>query len=136
MMQADFLDFFPQFTAFAAAHPKVITEYLAQAHNVCSADRWEDMQDEGIRLYTAHKITMYLRTAAGSNIEATDAQLVAAGEAKGLKTNKSVGGVSVGISESTATVGVEGWNEFKLTEYGIQFMSKARLLFPMGVYVI
>lgn len=131
MTAETFLAFYPQFTSAPEA---VLAEYLTQAQGICSEDRWCDMANEGIRLYTAHKLTLYLRTFVASG--ATNAQVAAAGEAKGMKTNKSVGGVSIGMSESSATTGIEGYGDFKTTEYGIQFMTKARLVGLGGMYVL
>jgi hypothetical protein len=131
--EAEFTEFYPQFAVVVTAHPKVIAEYLKQAHNICDDDRWMDMRDEGIRLYVAHKLTLYLKTLTAN--DASDAQIAAAGDAKGIKTNKAVAGVSVGMAESSATSGLPGWGAFKTTEYGIQFMTLARMVGMGGMYV-
>ena len=66
---------------------------------------------------------------------ATEAQVAAAGAAKGITTNKSVGGVSVGMAESSATAVIEGWGAFKTTEYGVQFLTMARMVGMGGLYI-
>jgi len=133
MTATEFTTFYPQFKKIATDHAPVVEEYLAQAHNICDEDRWMDMRNEGIRLYTAHKLTLYLKTITAENVP--DAQVAAAGDAKGIKTNKTVAGVSVGMAESSATTGIPGYGAFKTTEYGIQFMTMARMVGMGGMYV-
>lgn len=126
----NFKTFYPQFSNMPA---EVLNEYFRLAQLICDPERWLEMTDEGVRLYTAHKCTLYLRTKAPDN--APNAMVAAMGEAKGIKTNKAVGGVSVGMSESSATTGITGWGDFKTTEYGIQFMTMARQVGIGGMYV-
>ena len=133
MTVSEFIAFYPQFKKIADDRSPVVEEYLAQAHSICDEDRWLDMRNEGIRLYAAHKLTLYLKTLTAEG--ATDAQIASAGDAKGIKTNKSVAGVSLGMAESSATTGIEGWGAFKTTEYGIQFMTLARMIGMGGMYI-
>lgn len=130
MTAEDFKTFYPQFNTTPES---VLSEYLSQAEAICTEDRWQDMRNEGIRLYVAHKLTLYLRTKTAEG--ATDAQVASAGAAKGIVTNKSVAGVSVGMSESSATTAITGWGAFKTTEYGIQFLTLARIVGIGGMYV-
>ncbi len=133
MTVTEFTTFYPEFNKLATDRPPVVEEYLLQAHSICDEERWMDMRNEGIRLYIAHKLTLYLKTITAEN--ATDAQIAVSGDAKGIKTNKAVGGVSVGMAESSATAAIEGWGAFKTTEYGIQFMTLARMVGIGGMYV-
>ena len=60
MTQAEFTAFYPQFAGFTPA--VVLTEYIRQANKRFAVFSEEDAE-EARRLYTAHKLTMYARTA-------------------------------------------------------------------------
>ena len=60
MTQAEFTAFYPQFAGFTPA--VVLTAYIRQANARFSSFTEEDAE-EARRLYTAHKLTMYARTA-------------------------------------------------------------------------
>ena len=60
MSPAEFTAFYPQFAGFTPA--VVMTEYIRQANARFSGFVPEDAE-EARRLYTAHKLTMYARTA-------------------------------------------------------------------------
>lgn len=128
---ADFLSFYPQFAA--AMPPLVLDEYIAQANIHLAPSIWGDWLAEGRRLYTAHKCTQYLKTAAPE--EAEGSQVAKAGAAKGTVMSKSVGGVSLSYGESRSSAGLSGWGDLKETEYGLALLSLARRLYPGAVYI-
>ena len=125
MTQADFLAFYPQFTGFEPA--SVLPVYCSQANARFSAFTAEDAE-EARRLYTAHKLTMYARTALTGR-EAGMAAIAAAGEAPQRMTGKKVGEVSVtyaaGASASFSAVSA-ALADLPETAYGLQLLALIR----------
>ena len=134
MTSAEFLSFYPQFSAT----PNVVLEtYVDQANN--RFDEFCDAQEEARRLYIAHKLTLYAQTYApapseGENTGVVMSRLSGAGvSAQAL--SKSVGGVSVSKSEGSATSGLTGWAEWKQTEFGLQLIGLAKIAVAGGRYI-
>ena len=61
--------------------------------------------------------------------------VIKAAETKGLVASKSVDGVSVSYDFSTALSDLDGWADWKTTEYGIQFVTLAKNFMRGGMYV-
>jgi hypothetical protein len=84
-------------------------------------------------LFIAHFCILYMRSMTDSGSSA--AQVVNAGQLKGLAASKSVGGVSVSYDFSQATQGLDNWAEWKSTEYGAQLATLVKLYSPRSIYI-
>lgn len=106
--------------------------FIDMANNVVKESRWHGMWKEGMRLYIAHHVTLYLGTPREG---ATKTQLSAASKVPGTVTNKAVGAVSVGYDATQATSDLTGWAAYKLTTYGTQFATLAKLYGKGGMFI-
>ena len=133
MTLADFTAFYPQFTGFTPA--VVAQEYLIQANA-----RFESFgadAEEARRLYLAHKLTLYARTALPDGTTPTKQAIAAAGQAQQRIASKKVGEVAVtyssGTSSSSAAVSTD-FADLTETDFGLQLLSLIRL-YSRSVYV-
>ena len=110
----------------------ILELYIRQAHAVVKHSRWKQLWIEGMRLYTAHFLTLYITTPTeGTSRDA----LLNASRPQGAVTGKSVENVSVSYDVSQSTGDLKGWASWKTTEYGAQFATLARMLGKGGMYV-
>jgi len=112
---------------------EVVEMYIEFAHSSVRKWRWRDSWKVGISLFVAHFIELYMRVMVDPGCDAAD--VVNAGQTKGLVASKSVGGVSVSYNFEQALQGLEEWGEFLSTEYGAQFATLARLVSPRTIYL-
>ncbi len=138
---ADFLGFYPQFGSIDEAGtvtgpvPKaVIQAYLTLANASVIQARWLDAWSVGMANFIAHFCELYLMasTPTGASAKA----VVAAGEARGLKTGKSAGDVSVNVDFNAIAQDLGGWAAWKLTIYGQQFATMGKLMGMGGAVVL
>ena len=128
----DFRKIMPAFTAEIIPDEQ-LQHFIDLAQAVVKEARWMSLWREGMRLYIAHFVTLFLETPPEG---ATRQQILNGGKLQGNKTSKSVGQVSVGYDNgSQATSDLEGWAAWKLTTYGVQFATYARLIGMGGMYV-
>lgn len=103
----------------------LINFWMAAALLRLPADRWDDLLDHGVELFTAHQIALSARAqdaAASGGIPGSGAGVVA---------SKAVDKVSVSYDTGAATLEAGGhWN---LTTYGIQFLQLARMVGSGGI---
>lgn len=128
----DFLALYPQ---FAGIVPDAVLEmYLEQALRCIQPNRWHALWKNGISLYIAHFLTLWLKVNApeGASPEA----VAHAGSSDGAVMSKSVGGVSVSYGASEGSSDLTGWGSFKDTAFGEQFATLARMVGKGGMYVI
>lgn len=124
MTAEEFTAFYPQFAGFTPA--EVPAEYIRQANARFTAFAPGDAE-EARRLYTAHKLTLYARTALPGGVPATMAQLAAAGETRQRIAGKKVGEVSVTYAAGTSAGSVStGLADLAETGYGMQLLSLIR----------
>ena len=125
MTVTEFTAFYPQFAGFTPA--VVLSEYLRQANARFSAFTAEDAE-EARRLYTAHKLTLYARTALPEGSEPSRAAIASAGQAQQKIASKRVGEVSVSYSSSSASSSVSAdLADLTETAFGLQLLSLLRL---------
>ena len=126
-----FLDLYPQ---FAICPVNVLDMYVEQAKHCIQRCRWHALWMNGITLYIAHWLTLWLRAnaPAGSSM----AQVAEAGMSKGAISSKSVDGVSVSYGSTNAQGDLQGWGSYRDTLFGEQFATLARIVGKGGVYVI
>ena len=134
MTQEEFTAFYPQFADFTPA--VVLTTYIAQANARFSSFTPVDAE-EARRLYTAHRLTLYARTALPDGTTPSKAAIVAAGQSQQRVASKKVGEVSVTYSSETSSASMSAQTDLAdLTEtpFGLQLLSLLKL-YSMTRYV-
>ena len=132
MSEAAFTAFYPQFAGFTPA--VVLSEYIRQANARFTGFVPEDAE-EARRLYTAHKLTLYARTALPDNAAPSKAAIAAAGQAQQKIASKKVGEVAVTYSSGTSTASVSAdLADLPETSFGLQLLALLRL-YSRSVYV-
>ncbi len=127
----DFLAFYPQ---FAGLVPDVVLSSFVELGQACVArQRFGKMWQLAIGLFIAHFCTLYLQNAADSGTAAAD--VLNAAQAAGVVTSESADGVSYSMDTSMLSQDLAGWAAFKLTAFGSQFATLARLVGKGGMYV-
>jgi hypothetical protein len=127
-----FLAEYPQFTDNVP--DAMITRYIAMAQATIAYDRWFELWEYGMGLYTAHLCTIYLQTVGAAGESAEDA--AAYGQTAGAITSMKEGDVSVAFDHDALTKGTEAWGMWNSTSYGRLLVSHARLLGKGGSFVI
>lgn len=116
-----FLTMYPQFKDLVPAGTLDMYIELAQAQ--VTIGRFRNAWKMAMGLLIAHYCTLFLQTAAQSG----DAVSVAsAGSAVGTITSESADGVSYSRDTSSVTSDMAGWGAFKLTAFGVQFVTLAK----------
>ncbi len=126
MTAEEFTAFYPQFTGFSPA--VVLTEYIRQANGRFSYFVPEDAE-EARRLYTAHQLTLYARSAPPEGIPPTRTALASAGQAPQRITGKKVGEVSVTYATAASPASGSGLAEpvdLRETAFGLQLLAILR----------
>ena len=133
MTQAEFTAFYPQFAGFTPA--VVLTTYIAQANERFSSFSPADAE-EARRLYTAHRLTLYARTALPDGAQPSKAAIASAGQAQQKIASKKVGEVAVTYSSgaSSASSVSTDLSDLPETSFGLQLLSLLRL-YSSSVYV-
>ena len=113
-----------------------MTTYIAQANARFSSFTEEDAE-EARRLFVAHKLTLYARTALPDGTAPSKSAIAAAGQAQQKIASKKVGEVSVTYATGASSSSVSASSDLAdLTEtsFGLQFLSLLRL-YSMTRYV-
>jgi hypothetical protein len=133
----DFKKLYPQFwdASGALLVPKAVLDmYIAFAESFIKISRYHDAWRVCMSLAIAHFLTLYLRTMT-SDPDGGAASVIKTAETHGLVASKSVDGVSVSYDFSTALADLDGWANWKTTEYGIQFITLAKNFMRGGMYI-
>lgn len=102
---------FPAFTDVVKYPDTMVTFWSGIAEAQVSLDRWGDIRNQGVELYTAHHLLIE-----------SDSKV---GKQTGVQSNKSVGDVSVGYDTTIGSELTAGhWN---LTFYGKAFIRLSRM---------
>lgn len=128
----DFREIMPMFGP-DIVEQSVVEHFVQMAHAVVKKARWHELWSEGMRLYIAHHLTLYLRSSAPDGADRNG--VLNAGGVSGVVTSKAVGGINVSYDINTANGDLAGWAAWKLTTYGTQFATFARMLGHSGMYV-
>ena len=133
MTLAEFTAFYPQFAGFTPAI--VLNAYVAQANERFSDFSGSDAE-EARRLYAAHRLTLYARTALPDGVTPSKAAIAAAGQAQQKIASKKVGEVAVTYSSgASSSVSVStDLADLPETSFGLQLLSLLRL-YGRSVYV-
>lgn len=113
--------------------PSIVEMYIDMANAVVKEARWRRQWKFAMGLFVAHFLTLYIQSLAAPDSDA--AQVVAAGQTKGLLSSKSVGDVSASYDFSTIAQGLDSWAAWNLTTYGQQYATLARMVGKGGMYV-
>lgn len=105
---------YPQFADLNIYPDAAIVYWIGTAVERLPPLRWLDVLDEGIGLFTAHKLALG-KMAILSN-----------GMGGGVVSSKSVGGVSVAYNTELGII--EGGGAYNLTTYGREFLMLARMV--------
>ena len=129
----DFFAWYPQFDGDIVP-PPVAQGYLTYAHACLKYNRYKAHWIICMGLFIAHFLTLYLQTL-GDGLDADASEVIATAEAHGVIVSESAGGVSDSQNVNVITDDLNGWAQWKLTQYGVQFASIARLIGKGGSYV-
>lgn len=128
----EFKEIYPQFKG-GAVPDMVLAMYLELADNAIKEARWHSYWKMAMGLFTAHFATLWVMGTADA--ASTAADIVRAGEARGLTTSKSAGGVSIAVDYSTITSGLNDWAAWNATQYGTQLATLAKMVGKGGMQV-
>lgn len=133
-LYSDFIAMYPQFDAtYGQITEDIVQMYIDLANASIQQARWRTSWKLAMGWFVAHFCTLYLQSLASPDSGAS--AVVAAGEAKGLMTSKSVGDVSAGIDFNLVAQDMDGWAAWKLTVFGQQLATIGRLMGKGGMYV-
>ena len=128
----DFKAMYPQF-AGEAVPELVLTMYLELAHHAVKEARWHSYWKMAMGLFVAHFATLWARGTADA--ASTAADVVSAGEARGLVASKSAGGVSISMDYGTLIGGLNDWAAWNTTQYGTQLATLAKMVGKGGMQI-
>lgn len=126
----DFLAMYPQ---FAIVQSVVLDAYVQLAHASISKARYHDAWEMCMGFFIAHWLTLYLQTLASP--EDPIGKIMNAGLAKGVQSSKSADDLSVSYDFSLVSGDMEGWGTYKMTAFGQQLVTFAKM-FSMGGMVV
>ena len=135
----DFVSVFPVFPItddFDPDNPSIPTAYfnlvLAMANGSIKYDRFKKSWKFLMCLYIAHFCTLFLQTQQGD----ADAKKALQGAMPtGVKTSKSVDGLSVSYDLLGVTDDLQGYGTWKLTVYGQQLATLTKIYGGAGMWV-
>lgn len=128
----DFLAVYPQFGGNTV--PDIVLKaWVNMAQASIHKARYHDAWEICMGLYIAHWLTLYLQAAASADDPVQ--KKIAAGLANGLQTSKSAGDISVSYDFGSVNEDFAGWGVYKLTAYGQQFVTLARMYAIGGMVV-
>jgi hypothetical protein len=117
---ADFRALFPEFSDPSAVPDVTIQFNLNLAYASLRPSVWQDRLDAAAAYFTAHYVYMSRIRKAQADAASSGASVIP-GQASGVVSSKSVGGVSV--SYDTSGGRTEGGGVFNLSTYGQEYLS-------------
>lgn len=128
---SDFYKFFPQFEG--KLDEEIVNLYVTLADNSLSERRWGTAWRIGMANFIAHFCSIHIQNSLSA--ESDVGQLISTANAKGLISSKSAGDVSVSYDFGSIMDDIKGYAQWKLTNYGIQFASFAKMVGKGGSYI-
>ena len=128
----DFLAVYPQFVGLI--DESILQMYIDFATACIKKARYHSSWKICMGFFVAHFASMYMQGTADAGSSAS--QVLAAAQAKGLNTSETVGDVSVSIDYSSIGEDLNGWAQWKLTIYGQQLASIAKMMGRAGMAVL
>ena len=126
----DFLAMYPQ---FAIVQSVVLDAYVQLAHASISKARYHDAWEMCMGFFIAHWLTLYLQTLASP--EDPIGKIMNAGLAKGVQSSKSADDLSVSYDFSLVSGDMNGWGTYKMTAFGQQLVTFAKMYSIGGMVV-
>ena len=126
-----FLLAYPQFTDIVPS--AILQNFIDYAHACVKKTRYKAAWIICMGFFVAHFATLYLQSAKSAGTAAEE--VMAAAEARGLVTGETVDGVSYTTDVNAVNNDLNGWAQWKLTQFGVQFASFARIYGKGGMYV-
>lgn len=125
-----FLLLYPQFRGVLP--DAALDMYVDLGLSCVNYKRFNRTWKAAIGLFIAHFCTLYLQS---MQPEGTDAsQVLASASSAGMVTSESADGVSYS-RDGSALNDLNGWAAFKMTTFGVQFATMAKLVGRGGMYV-
>ena len=121
---AAFLDAFPEFQSSDRYTEAAIEFWIGVGEKMLRPERWEDLLDHGVMLFTAHNLVLSAKNIAASVNGFPGAYA-------GAIASKSVDKLSISYDTTSGTVSNAG--AYNMSTYGIQFIYFARLIGAGGV---
>lgn len=128
---ADFRTAMPAFSEEIISD-ELLQPYVTMATAIVKEARWHSLWREGMRLFIAHFVTLFLQMPEAG---LTKEELLNASKVGGSMASKTVGPISVSYDNTQATSDLDGWAAWKLTTYGVQFATLAKVLGKGGMYI-
>lgn len=114
--------------------PSMLCKVIDMANTAVQPDKWLDEWRFAVGLYTAHYVTLFLRSYAPSSD--TPQQAAASGALVGVVKSATLGDSSVTYDTSAITAGTEDWGDLNSTTFGQMFANRAKLIGLTGTLVI
>lgn len=131
--QADYPQFFTA-EGISLLPPPMLCKVIDMANTAVQPDKWLDEWRFAVGLYTAHYVTLFLRSYAPSS--ETPQQAAASGALVGVVKSATLGDSSVTYDTSAITAGTEDWGDLNSTTFGQMFANRAKLIGLAGTLVI
>lgn len=125
-----FLLLYPQFRGVLP--DAALDMYVDLGLSCVNYRRFNRMWKAAIGLFIAHFCTLYLQSMQPEGTEAS--QVLASASSAGMVTSESADGVSYS-RDGSALNDLNGWAAFKMTTFGVQFATMAKLVGRGGMYV-
>lgn len=131
--QADYPQFFTA-EGISLLPPPMLCKVIDMANTAVQPDKWLDEWRFAVGLYTAHYVTLFLRSYAPSSD--TPQQAAASGALVGVVKSATLGDSSVTYDTSAITAGTEDWGDLNSTTFGQMLANRAKLIGLAGMTVI
>ena len=125
-----FLLLYPQFRGVLP--DAALDMYVDLGLSCVNYKRFNRMWKAAIGLFIAHFCTLYLQSMQPEGADAS--QVLASASSAGMVTSESADGVSYS-RDGSALNDLNGWSAFKMTTFGVQFATMAKLVGRGGMYV-
>lgn len=126
-----FLRMYPQF--LYSLQRSIVETYVKLAWECVDSKRYGAIWEHAVGLLAAHYCTLHLQSSAEA--EAGKEGVLDAARTPGVITSESADGVSYSMETSMLSADLQGWAAYKLTTYGVQFATIARLKGKGGMYI-
>lgn len=121
---SDFYKIYPQFEN--KLDEDVIQMYIDFATSCIDQQRWGTAWKLGMGFFIAHFCAIHIQGTLTP--ESSASQVLSVAQAKGLVSSKSAGDLSISYDFGPIVADLNGWAQWKLTSYGIQFASLGKMM--------
>lgn len=128
---SDFYKMYPHFEN--KLDDEIVQMYIDFANSSVDERRWGTAWRLGMCYFVAHFCSIHLQGSLSA--ESTEGQALGVAQTKGLISSKSAGDVSVSYDFGTIMDDLDGWAQWKLTSYGVQFASMGKILGKGAAYI-